>query len=53
MPVLVVQGTSDRFGMPPGGPGRTVVAVAGDHALQADPGAVGAAVRSWLAALPG
>jgi hypothetical protein len=38
--------------MPPGSPSRTVVEVPGDHALKADLGAVGAAVRSWLSALP-
>jgi predicted alpha/beta-hydrolase family hydrolase len=47
-PVLVVQGRSDRFGMPPGAPGRTVVTVAGDHGLKADLPAVGDAVRDWL-----
>jgi uncharacterized protein len=47
-PVLVVQGRSDRFGMPPSGPGRTVVTVAGDHGLKADLPAVGDAVRDWL-----
>jgi predicted alpha/beta-hydrolase family hydrolase len=48
VPVLVVQGESDRFGMPPPGPHREVVKVRGDHALKADPEAVGAAVRDWL-----
>jgi uncharacterized protein len=48
VPVLVVQGRSDRFGMPPPGPDREVVEVAGDHALRADLEAVGAAVRVWL-----
>jgi len=48
VPVLVVQGESDRFGMPPPGPGREVVRVRGDHALRADPDAVAAAVRDWL-----
>src|ERR671931_108731 len=36
VPVLVVQGERDPFGMPPPGPGRTVVRVPGDHALKAD-----------------
>ena len=39
VPLLVVQGERDPFGRPdeiPEGPRRTVVAVAGDHALQAD-----------------
>jgi predicted alpha/beta-hydrolase family hydrolase len=52
VPVLVVQGESDRFGMPPEGPDRRVVEVAGDHGLKADTGAVGEAVAAWLSALP-
>jgi uncharacterized protein len=52
LPVLVVQGTSDRFGMPPEGPQRKVVEVAGDHGLKADTGAVADAVAAWLADLP-
>jgi predicted alpha/beta-hydrolase family hydrolase len=51
VPVLVVQGRSDRFGMPPEAPGRTVVQVAGDHRLAADRAAVTAAARDWLAEL--
>jgi uncharacterized protein len=49
LPVLVVQGASDPFGMPPAGPQRTVVAVAGTHSLAGDLEAVGEAVREWLA----
>jgi len=48
VPTLVVQGASDPFGMPPAGPGRTVVQVTGDHSLRSDLGAVEAAVRAWL-----
>jgi uncharacterized protein len=48
VPVLVVQGESDPFGMPPDGPNRTVARVRGDHGLKADRAAVAAAVRSWL-----
>lgn len=48
---LVVQGERDAFGMPPAGPGRTVVVVAGDHSLKKDQAAVGEAVRAWLAGL--
>lgn len=48
LPTLVVQGERDRFGMPPPGPSRTVVRVAGDHGLKADVPAVREAVRSWL-----
>ncbi|MEE6271955.1 alpha/beta hydrolase family protein [Georgenia wangjunii] len=49
VPTLVVQGTRDPFGMPPDGPGRKVVAVAGDHSLRADLPGVRAAVGDWLA----
>jgi predicted alpha/beta-hydrolase family hydrolase len=49
VPVLVVQGTSDRFGMPPPGPRREVAEVPGDHSLRTDPDAVATAVREWLA----
>ncbi len=48
VPVLVVQGARDQFGMPPSGPRRTVVEVPGDHSLRTDPDAVAAAVRAWL-----
>ena len=52
VPVLVVQGESDRFGMPPTGPKREVVKVRGDHGLKADAEAVAAAVRGWLSLPP-
>jgi predicted alpha/beta-hydrolase family hydrolase len=48
LPTLVVQGERDPFGMPPAGPSRRVVPVAGDHSLRADPDAVRAAIESWL-----
>ena len=48
VPTLVVQGERDRFGRPPGGPGREVVVVPGDHGLKADPKAVKDAVTGWL-----
>ena len=48
VPVLVVQGRRDRFGIPPAAPHRTVVEVPGDHGLKSDLGAVAAAVRAWL-----
>jgi len=51
VPVLVVQGTSDPFGMPGPGPSRTVVQVAGNHSLRSDLGAVRTAVRDWLTAV--
>jgi hypothetical protein len=48
VPVLVVQGERDPFGMPPDGPSRRVVRVPGDHGLKADLDAVGRAVQGWL-----
>jgi predicted alpha/beta-hydrolase family hydrolase len=48
VPVLVVQGESDPFGMPPPAPGREVAVVAGDHGLKRDLPAVSAAVGDWL-----
>ena len=48
VPVLVVQGVNDRFGMPPSSELRTVVQVSGDHSLRTDLAAIGAAVRAWL-----
>jgi uncharacterized protein len=52
VPVLVVQGESDRFGMPPESPDRRLVKVAGDHGLKADTAAVADAVGAWLGSLP-
>jgi predicted alpha/beta-hydrolase family hydrolase len=49
VPVLVVQGESDPFGMPPDAKGRRVAKVAGNHGLKADIDAVEAAVAAWLA----
>ena len=51
LPVLVVQGESDQFGMPPDGRRRTVAKVAGNHSLRTDVDAVGRAVGDWLRAL--
>jgi predicted alpha/beta-hydrolase family hydrolase len=48
VPVLIVQGDRDPFGMPPEGPLREVAVVRGDHGLKADRPAMTAAVRSWL-----
>jgi uncharacterized protein len=48
VPMLVVQGDSDQFGMPPPGDRRTVVQVPGNHGLKKDLEAVAAAVRAWL-----
>jgi predicted alpha/beta-hydrolase family hydrolase len=48
VPTLVVQGVSDRFGIPPATKRRMVVQVAGDHSLRSDLGAVGEAIGTWL-----
>jgi predicted alpha/beta-hydrolase family hydrolase len=53
VPVLVVQGASDPFGMPAGGALRRVVTVSGSHALSGDLEAVVAAVVGWLRGLLG
>jgi predicted alpha/beta-hydrolase family hydrolase len=47
VPVLVVQGESDPFGMPPEGSRRRVVRVPGNHSLRAT-APVEAAVAEWL-----
>ena len=48
--VLVVQGESDRFGIPQPDPerSRSVVVVRGDHGLKSDPAAIADAVATWL-----
>ena len=51
VPMLIVQGESDRFGMPEPGPDREVVQVRGDHSLRSDREAVTAAVEHWLGAI--
>jgi predicted alpha/beta-hydrolase family hydrolase len=48
VPTLVVQGSRDRFGIPPSTAIRTVVQVAGDHSLRTDLGSVDEAARAWL-----
>ena len=48
VPVLIVQGASDPFGMPPEGPSRTVVTQPGTHALTGDLPGLAAAVTGWL-----
>jgi uncharacterized protein len=50
VPVLIVQGESDPFGMPPSARGRDVVAIKGNHSLRSDKAALDAAVRRWLEA---
>jgi len=53
VPVLVVQGDRDPFGMPAKGRGRRVVVVPGNHSLSADLDAVRSAARAWLSELSG
>jgi uncharacterized protein len=48
VPTLVVQGTSDPFGVPPPSKRRTVAEVPGDHSLRKDLDAVATAVQEWL-----
>jgi predicted alpha/beta-hydrolase family hydrolase len=48
VPVLVVQGRSDPFGMPPQAVNREVVTVTGNHSLAKSRDAVAAAVSDWL-----
>jgi len=47
LPVLVVQGEKDPFGMPPPGANRSVVTVPGNHSLRST-AAIEAAVAEWL-----
>jgi len=53
VPVLVVQGERDRFGIPPEAARRTLAVVRGDHALRSDLPAVAQAVQGWLAHVVG
>jgi uncharacterized protein len=51
VPMLIVQGERDRFGMPEPGPEREVVQVNGDHSLRSDREAVRLEVARWLGKL--
>jgi uncharacterized protein len=51
LPMLVVQGAQDPFGMPPPARRREVVQVPGNHGLRKDLDAVAAAVERWLPAV--
>jgi uncharacterized protein len=51
VPVLVVQGESDPFGLPAPGPQRTVVTVKGNHSLRSELETVRSAIAEWLAQL--
>ena len=48
VPMLLVQGTRDRFGMPPSTERRLVLEVPGDHSLRGELGALTETVRAWL-----
>jgi hypothetical protein len=49
VPVLVVQGASDPFGMPPKRRGRRVIVVEGDHSLRKGVATYAEAAADWLA----
>ena len=51
VPVLVIQGQADPFGMPPGRAGREVVAVPGTHSFTKPLTGVVEAARPWLAGI--
>lgn len=56
VPLLIVQGERDPFGSPdeiPRGPRRTIVSVAGDHALRADLSVLTTQVGSFVLASAG
>ena len=46
--MLIVQGESDPFGMPPEAPRRTVVKLRGNHSLRSDVNGLREAVRAFL-----
>jgi predicted alpha/beta-hydrolase family hydrolase len=48
VPVLIVQGESDPFGMPPEAPNREVVRLKGNHSLRSDVNGLRAAVKRFL-----
>ncbi len=52
VPVLVVQGERDRFGVPEPAALRKVAVIRGDHGLKSDREGLRSAVGTWLAALP-
>lgn len=51
VPVLVVQGERDPFGVPPPAPGRELLLLPGDHGLKAAHPRLAAAVTDWLSRL--
>ena len=48
VPMLIVQGSRDGFGIPPATATRIVAQVSSDHSLRSDLQAVAAAVGEWL-----
>jgi uncharacterized protein len=50
VPILIVQGLRDPFGMPPAAEGRTVFQVDGDHSLRSGHALIAAAISAWLSA---
>ena len=48
VPVLVVQGVNDPWGMPEPAPGRRVEQVPGDHSLRRDTAGIGKLVAEWI-----
>jgi predicted alpha/beta-hydrolase family hydrolase len=48
VPVLIVQGARDPFGLPPAAALRQVVVVPGDHSLRANAREVADALTAWL-----
>jgi len=48
VPVLVVQGASDRFGIPEPAATRSVVVLEGDHGLKSDLAGLADEVHTWL-----
>jgi predicted alpha/beta-hydrolase family hydrolase len=51
VPMLVLQGRTDPFGLPPEGANRRVVQLKGDHSLRSDPDGIRQHVGSWLGEL--
>jgi uncharacterized protein len=50
-PVLIIQGESDPFGMPPAATNREVVTVPGNHSLTGDLTTLARATTAWLGRL--
>jgi predicted alpha/beta-hydrolase family hydrolase len=51
VPILIVQGVRDPFGMPPEAEGRVVLQVDGDHSLRSGHMLIATAIAEWLEAL--